>query len=189
MPPFGSPPSPGAGGPAGPCGETRMKANSSTKQRAGFVFMEIPKWIKVKELVGFVEDPVNFVAELPLEEIVEVLKSDGWKTVSYGYDAYLDDRTPTHSMEKPLPGAGVLIRLHIRLWSNGVVIGNIHLDIPSIDSFKRLSPHEAIHDVGKAYIAYVFMRGGYDVELIYLGNVTKTNDGYAVKIYKRSDRV
>jgi hypothetical protein len=42
--------------------------------------MEIPKWIKVKELVGFVEDPVNFVAELPLEEIVEVLKSDGWKT-------------------------------------------------------------------------------------------------------------
>jgi hypothetical protein len=168
---------------------SRMKANSSTKQRAGFVFMEIPKWIKVKELVGFVEDPVNFVAELPLEEIVEVLKSDGWKTVSYGYDAYLDDRTPTHSMEKPLPGAGVLIRLHIRLWSNGVVIGNIHLDIPSIDSFKRLSPHEAIHDVGKAYIAYVFMRGGYDVELIYLGNVTKTNDGYAVKIYKRSDRV
>jgi hypothetical protein len=151
--------------------------------------MEIPKWIKVKELVGFVEDPVNFVAELPLEEIVEVLKSDGWKTVSYGYDAHLDDRMPTHSMEKPLPGAGVLIRLHIRLWSNGVVIGNIHLDIPSIDSFKRLSPHEAVHDVGKAYIAYVFMRGGYDVELIYLGNITKTNDGYAVKIYKRSDRV
>jgi hypothetical protein len=150
--------------------------------------MKTPKWIKVKELVGFVEDPVNFIAELPLEEVVKVLKNDGWNAAAYGYDAYLDDKMPTHSMEKPLPGAGLLIRLHIRLWSNGTIIGNIHLDIPSMDSFKRLSPHEAVHDVGKAYVAYVFMKSGYDVELVYLDNATKTNDGYAVKVYKRGSR-
>jgi hypothetical protein len=161
-----------------------MKANSSTKQRADFVFMEIPKWIKVKELVGFVEDPVNFVAMLTLDEVVEVLVKEGWELAAHGFSAYLDEKKPDRVLQKPLPGVGALMRLHIRLWSDGVVVGNAHLDVPTVDSVMRLSPHESIHDLGKAYVAYLFIKHGYQVELIYLGNMTKNNDGFAIKIFK-----
>jgi len=150
--------------------------------------MEVPKWIKVKELIGFVEDPVNFVAELQPEEIVEVLKGDGWMAASYEYNAYLDDKSPAYTLAKPLPSIGGIVRLHVRMWTDGLTVGNAHLDAPSLGSFARLSPHESAHDVGKAYLAYLFIKRGYGVELVYLGNTTETNDGFAVKIYKKSER-
>jgi hypothetical protein len=135
---------------------------------------ELPRWIKVKELFGEVEDPLNLVAE--------ALIKDGWEAVSvYEHPATLGGRAPDISLEKPLPG---LARLHVRLWRSRGAVGNAHLDLPTLDAFRRLSPHDALHDVGKAYVAYVFLRLGYSVDLIYLGNKTETSDGWAVKIFK-----
>ena len=161
-----------------------MRASGSTKRRAGPVLMEVPKWIKIRELTGFVEDPVNFVAMLTLDEVVEVLLKEGWEPAAHGFSAYIDGERPSRTMQKTLPGAGALMRLHARLWSDGVVVGNVHLDVPTVDAALRLSPHDSIHDLGKAYVAYLFIKHGYRAELLYLGNVTKTNDGFAIKVFK-----
>jgi len=83
-------------------------------------------------------------------------------------------RAPHISLEKPLPG---LARLHIKLWRSRGAVGNAHLDLPTPAAFKRLSPHDALHDVGKAYVAYVFLRLGYSVDLIYLDNKTESSGG------------
>jgi len=53
--------------------------------------MEIPKWIKIRELTGVVEDPVNFVAMLTLDEVVEVLLKEGWEPAMHEFGAYIDD--------------------------------------------------------------------------------------------------
>ena len=148
--------------------------------------MEIPKRIKIRELTGVVEDPVNFVAMLTLDEVVEVLLKEGWEPAIHEFGAYIDDPShrPSRALQKPLPGAGALMRLHARLWSDGMVIGNVHLDVPTVDAVMRLSPHDSIHDLGKAYVAYLFIKHGYQVELLYLGNAAKTSDGFAIKIFK-----
>lgn len=143
---------------------------------------ELPKWIKVKELFGEVEDPLNLVAEAPIDEVAEALIEEGWEAVSvYEHPATLGGRVPDISLAKPLPG---LARLHVRLWRSRGAVGNAHLDLPTLAAFTRLSPHDALHDVGKAYVAYVFLRLGYSVDLVYLDNKTETNDGWAVKIFK-----
>ena len=148
--------------------------------------MEVPKWIKIRELTGIVEDPVNFVAAMTLDEVVEVLLKEGWEPTAHEFSAYVDDlgRRPSSTLQKPLPGAGALMRLHARLWSDGMVIGNVHLDVPTVDAALRLSPHDSIHDLGKAYVAYLFIKHGYRAEPLYLGNATKTNDGFAIKVFK-----
>lgn len=143
---------------------------------------ELPRWIKVKELFGEVEDPLNLVAEAPIDEVAETLIEDGWEAVSVNeHPAMLGRRAPDISLEKPLPG---LARLHVRLWRDRGAVGNAYLDLPTPAAFRRLSPHDALHDVGKAYVAYVFLRLGYSVDLIYLDNKTETSDGWAVKIFK-----
>jgi hypothetical protein len=143
---------------------------------------ELPRWIKVKELFGEVEDPLNLLAEAPIDEVAEALIEDGWEAVSvYEHPATLGGRAPDITLEKPLPG---LARLHVRLWRGRGAVGNAHLDLPTPAAFRRLSPHDALHDVGKAYVAYVFLRLGYSVDLIYLDNKTETSDGWAVKIFK-----
>ena len=90
-------------------------------------------------------------------------------------------RTPDISLEKPLPS---LARLHVRLWRSRGAVGNAHLDLPTPAAFRRLSPHDAIHDVGKAYVTYVSLCLGYSVGLVYLGNKTETDDDWAAKIFK-----
>ncbi len=89
---------------------------------------------------------------------------------------------PDIALEKPPLG---LARLHVRLWRGRGAVGNAHLDLPTPAAFRRLSPHDALHDVGKAYVAYVFLRLGYSVDLVYLGNKTETSGGWAVKIFKQ----
>ena len=38
---------------------------------------ELPRWVKVKELFGEVEDPLNLVAEAPIDVVAEALIEDG----------------------------------------------------------------------------------------------------------------
>jgi hypothetical protein len=143
--------------------------------------MGIPKWIKIKGITEKL-DPVNVVFEMPLEEVVRVLTSDGWgNTGSWQYDAELEGGgTPTLVLEKKIIWR--LFRVHARLWLiyNGeVVIGNAHLDIPDIPE-----GHASDHNIGKNYISGVFALRGYCVEPIYLDNKTETHDGVVAKIYK-----
>ena len=37
-------------------------------------------------------------------------------------------------------------------------------------------------------MAHLFIERGYGVELVHLGNTAETNGGFAVKIYKKSER-
>jgi hypothetical protein len=58
------------------------------------------------------------------------------------------------------------LRLHIRLWRSHGAVGNAHLDPPTPAAFRRLLPHDALHDVGKAYVAYVSLRLGNSVNFV-----------------------
>jgi hypothetical protein len=164
-------------------GETQMKANSSTKQRAGFVFMEIPKWIKIRDIFGVKLDPVTLIFRVPLNEILAIFSEDRWETTSRLAEssATLNNAPPDVTLQKSLMG-GPLLRLHVRLWKDGIVIGNAHLDIPT------LAGHVANHTIGKSYVAYMFYKRGYAVNLAYLANEHEDHDGFAVEIYKPDER-
>jgi len=71
---------------------------------------ELPK---VKELFGEVEDPLNLVAEAPIEEVAEALIEDGWRRFLYMSTPRRSGEGPRHFLGKAVPG---LARLHIRLW-------------------------------------------------------------------------
>jgi hypothetical protein len=135
----------------------------------------LPRWIEVEG--G--RDPVNFVAALPLDEVVRALEEDGWEEPRLQHAAGLEGRGPAVTLERPLLAA--LVRLHARLWTDGTVVGNVHLDVPALVPPR----HAAFHDVGKAYLMYLFYRRGYAVELVYLANECESHDGRALKVYSR----
>ncbi len=57
---------------------------------------ELPRWIKVKELFGEVEDPHNLAAEAPIDEVAEAPIEDGWEAVSVNeHPATLGGEPPT----------------------------------------------------------------------------------------------
>ena len=58
------------------------------------------------------------------------------------------------------------LRLHIGLWRSHGAVGNAHLDLPTPAAFRRLLPHDALHDVGRAYVAYVSLRLGNSVNFV-----------------------
>ena len=55
------------------------------------------------------------------------------------------------------------LRPHIRLRRSHGAVSNAHLDLPPPAAFRRLLPHDALHDVGKACVAYVSLRLGNSV--------------------------
>jgi hypothetical protein len=59
-----------------------------------------------------------------------------------------------------------VLRLHIRPWRSYGAVGNAHLDLPTPAAFRRLLPHDALHDVGKAYMTYVSLRLGNSVNFV-----------------------
>ncbi|MCC6021146.1 MAG: hypothetical protein LM577_07270 [Thermoproteaceae archaeon] len=135
----------------------------------------LPRWIEV----GAARDPVNFIALLPLEEVARVLREDGWGEPRVQHAAALEGRRPAVTLERPLLSA--LVRLHARLWADGTVVGNAHLDVPALAPPR----HVAFHDVGKACLMYAFYRRGYAVELVHLANECENHDGRALKVYSR----
>jgi hypothetical protein len=136
----------------------------------------LPRWVEVRTLFGVVRDPVNFTALLPLEEVARVLREDGWRPAGMEYAAALEGRRPALTLERPLLGAA--LRLHARLWADGRVVGNAHLNALS------LAGHVAFHDVGKAYLMYAFYRRGYGVRLVRLDDACENHDGYALEIFR-----
>jgi hypothetical protein len=95
-------------------GETRMKANSSTKQRAGFVFMEIPKWIEIRDIFGVKLDPVTLIFRVPLNEILAIFSEDRWETTSRLAEssAALNNAPPDVTLQKSLMGGRPLSNLN-----------------------------------------------------------------------------
>ena len=48
--------------------------------------------------------------------------------------------------------------------------------------------HVANHTIGKSYVAYMFYKRGYAVNIAYLVNEHEKHDGFAVEIYKPDER-
>ena len=145
--------------------------------------MEIPKWIEIRDILGVKLDPVTLIFRVPLNEILAIFSEDRWETTSRLVEnsATLNNAPPDVTLQKSLMG-GPLLRLHVRLWKDGIVIGNAHLDIPT------LAGHVANHTIGKSYVAYMFYKRGYAVNLAYLANEHEDHDGFAVEIYKPDER-
>jgi hypothetical protein len=141
--------------------------------------MEIPQWIEIRTPFGVKLDPVTLIFKISLNEVLTVFREDGWEEVSplTENSATLNNMPPDATLQKSIIG-GPLLRLHVRLWKDGIVVGNAHLDIPVFTG------HIANHTIGKSYVAYMFYRRGYAVSLTHLANEHEDHDGYAVEIYK-----
>ncbi|MCY0890736.1 MULTISPECIES: hypothetical protein [Pyrobaculum] len=142
-----------------------------------------PKYIVVREATGITLDPVNIIFEIDMEEIAAVLSRDGWQQAYIENPAYLEDRKPLATYEKRI--VGMVVRYHMRLWLfdvGDVYIGNAHLDMP------WLTGHRSYHNVGRDYVAKLFLDAGYAVETTFLDNVIRDHDGWAAKIYKKIDK-
>lgn len=132
-------------------------------------------------------DPVNVQFFDSVDNVLAILKSEGFVEVDLENLAVLKGRTPDVSLGKPLIRfvekiMAEVVRYHVRLWvieTNDGVVGNVHVDIPTPIG------HVAVHEWGRNYIVEIFLRHGYWVtyEKCEPKELDKF-DGYVAKIYK-----
>ena len=129
------------------------------------------KCLRIKIADG-TEDPVNVAFEgVEISEIETVLKKEGWREPALSNRAFLEGREPDLELQYVL--LDEIIRFHVRLFRRGeLIVGNVHLDVVPMerveDVFRvlMLKPHRSNHVVGMDYLAGLFMRRGYAVDVV-----------------------
>lgn len=149
--------------------------------------MECEK-IVVKELFREETDPVNIYIYATAEEVVDILKSEGFVQTWVQNPAIFLSRQADVALIKPFIWAlKEFFRAHVRLWlieKGGTVVGNAHIDVATVAADVSVVKHEAFHDAGRAIIADAFLKRGYKVVYERCEGNFKNFDGFVAKIYK-----
>lgn len=154
--------------------------------------MECEK-ITIKEWLREEADPVNIYIYAPAEEVVEVLKSEGFEQTWAQNPAIFLSRQADVALIKPFIWAlKELFRVHVRLWlieRGGNIVGNAHVDVATVTADVSVVKHEAFHDAGRAIVVDMFLKRGYKVVYERCEGNFKNFDGFVAKIYKPEKRL
>lgn len=131
-------------------------------------------------------DPVNIHIYDTTENVLGVLKAEGFAEVSVENPAFLRGRAPNASLGKAFVQiaeriSAEIMRYHVRLWiveMDDGVVGNAHVDLPTPIG------HVANHDWGRNYIVELFLRRGYWATFDKCEGRFDGFDGYVAKIFK-----